>query len=280
MSSLRFPILAPGLNATATIFANGYMRTILGKMTYGRVLNLGAGAASTMFKYNEVLQNTEYHTLEYSGETNPTYVGDIQSMPQIASDSYDWVMSIAVLEHVKDMRAAAAEIARITKPGGWIYIVIPAHNEQHWGFGYSDFWRTTPQGIRELFEKNFGVKEISYWGDSVVDPFSVTLIAQKGASCSEGESRFYELCGGYDKATTYIDGSQYFHETMNVWRLNVPAAQYVNEVARWRAEMFRISGGSNISIRDADSMIRRRLAELLGHISITPDFAEWMPVQK
>jgi SAM-dependent methyltransferase len=280
MSSLKFPILAPGINSTATLFANGYMRTILGQMTYGRVLNLGAGAASTIFRYSDILQNSEYHTLEFSGETNPTYVGDIQSMPQIESDSYDWVISIAVLEHVKDMRAAASEIARITKPGGWIYIVIPTHNEQHWGFGYSDYWRTTAHGIRELFEKDFGVKEIGYWGDSVVDPFSVSLIAQKGAPRTEGEGRFYQIDGGHDKTTAYIDGAQYFNETMNVWRLTVSVTQYVNEVARWRAEMFRISNGSNMTIRDADSMIKKRLAEHLGHISITNEAAEWVSARK
>lgn len=44
--------------------------------------------------------------------------GDVQVMPEIPAGSQDLIVSYSVLEHVRDMRAAFAEMFRVLRPGG------------------------------------------------------------------------------------------------------------------------------------------------------------------
>ncbi len=67
--------------------------------------------------------------------------------------SFDFVVSQAVLEHVRDPRRVVAEMRRVLKPGGWIFVDVPFLQCVHM---YSDFWRYTPRGLSELM-KDFTV---------------------------------------------------------------------------------------------------------------------------
>ena len=51
--------------------------------------------------------------------------GSITSIP-LKNDSVDIVTCLDVLEHIVDDRQAFHEIIRVTRPGGWIFIVVPA----------------------------------------------------------------------------------------------------------------------------------------------------------
>ena len=99
--------------------------------------------------------------LEHSDEN--TIVGDITNCPEIADGTYDVVLSVDVFEHIDRPWLAAAEIARILKPGGlsytstlfsWRYHPCPI-----------DFWRYTPDALEFLFadlvtlEKGFDLTE-------------------------------------------------------------------------------------------------------------------------
>jgi SAM-dependent methyltransferase len=60
------------------------------------------------------------------------------------------VLSIAVLEHVRDPFRCAAEITRVLKPGGQLFCAVPFLQPLH---GYPHhYFNATPQGIRRLFE--------------------------------------------------------------------------------------------------------------------------------
>jgi len=65
-------------------------------------------------------------------------------------NTFDAVLSLAVLEHVKDPFRCANELIRVTKPGGKILSIVPFLQAEH---GYpSHFANFTRFGIRELFK--------------------------------------------------------------------------------------------------------------------------------
>ncbi len=49
--------------------------------------------------------------------------GDIR---EVASQSYDFIYSINVLEHIPDLVAEVAELRRVLKPGGVLFVFVPA----------------------------------------------------------------------------------------------------------------------------------------------------------
>jgi SAM-dependent methyltransferase len=77
--------------------------------------------------------------------------------------SFDAVLSTSVFEHVDDIDAAVAEVARTLRPGGRFVITMPFLYPTH--EAPYDFWRTTHFGLRSLLERHgFEVTEISAQG--------------------------------------------------------------------------------------------------------------------
>jgi SAM-dependent methyltransferase len=75
--------------------------------------------------------------------------GDISSCPEIPSGGFDAIISVDLLEHVREPWLAAKEITRLLRPGGvtyhstlfaWRYHPCPV-----------DYWRYTPDALRFLF---------------------------------------------------------------------------------------------------------------------------------
>ncbi|MDP3122554.1 class I SAM-dependent methyltransferase [Polynucleobacter sp.] len=76
-------------------------------------------------------------------------VGDISNCPHIESNTFDAVISVSVLEHVKDIRGAANEISRILKPGGVTFHVVPFSYFFHGA--PVDYWRVTTSAMEDMF---------------------------------------------------------------------------------------------------------------------------------
>jgi len=53
-------------------------------------------------------------------------VGRVEELPW-KEDTFDLVTCLDVLEHTPDDRAALAEVRRVTKPGGWLLLTVPAY---------------------------------------------------------------------------------------------------------------------------------------------------------
>ena len=71
-----------------------------------------------------------------------------QALP-FADATFDMVCTLAVLEHVDDPFACAAEIVRVLKPGGLLFSGIPFMQPEH---GYPDhFFNVTRSGHRRLY---------------------------------------------------------------------------------------------------------------------------------
>lgn len=273
-SAAPLPSLRPGPSVAGVPLINAYFKEILGKMTEGRILNVGAGQASVDYRFRERFRNTAYDTLEISAASNPTYVGDVCAMPHVPSETYDWVLAIAVVEHVRDMPAAVAEMTRVLKPGGRLYLSIPLHNEIHFGDDFADYWRVTPFGMHVLLDANYGIEEMEYWGDSMIDPVSLGVIARKGAPPSNGVSKLYYIEGGLEAIDRYIDGAQPFRWAMPIYRLRMDGIDYIRQVRAWRGNTFSQTGAS-VTNRDADQLLFRQAAQLEGHLIVTNDDARF-----
>lgn len=103
------------------------------------VLNVGGGP--TRVTSGEV-------TLNIGPFPNVDLVADGQRIP-VADDTFDSVLSLAVLEHVPDPYRVVAEMIRVLKPGGLLYSEVPFIFFFH---GYpTDYHRFTREGMKRLF---------------------------------------------------------------------------------------------------------------------------------
>ena len=73
------------------------------------------------------------------------YHYDIMDLP-FEAGRFDFVACIAVLEHVPYPEKAIAELTRVLRPGGEIWIEIPFNQPYH--PSPADYWRVSPDGMR------------------------------------------------------------------------------------------------------------------------------------
>lgn len=106
----------------------------------GLILDCGAGLRNTYYR-NVV----NYEIVAYD---STDVLGVAERLP-FKDDSFDAVMSMNVLEHVKDPFQAARELMRVLKPGGELMCVAPFLQPLH---GYPHhYYNMTAQGLDNLF---------------------------------------------------------------------------------------------------------------------------------
>lgn len=116
------------------------------------VLDCGAGLRNTY--YDDVVN---YEIVAYD---STDVLGVAERLP-FKDDSFDAVMSLNVLEHVKDPFQAARELIRVLKPGGELMCVAPFLQPLH---GYPHhYYNMTATGLLNLFEP-LSDKRISVYG--------------------------------------------------------------------------------------------------------------------
>lgn len=76
------------------------------------------------------------------------YNYDVQDM-QFDDQSFDAVVCWSILEHVPYPHKAIAELTRVLKPGGHIWVQLPFLFPYH---DAKDYWRVTPDGLRVWME--------------------------------------------------------------------------------------------------------------------------------
>lgn len=85
-------------------------------------------------------------------------VADVQAMPQVKSDAYNFVLCSQVLEHVPRPWDAMAELSRVLRADGVLVLSVPhlspIHEAPH------DYYRYTPFGLTTLAEQS-GLEVIS-----------------------------------------------------------------------------------------------------------------------
>lgn len=82
-------------------------------------------------------------------------VADAHDLP-FDPEQFDTVVAIEVFEHLHDPRRAAAEMARVLRPGGQVLLTIPFMFRVH-GDPF-DFQRLTANGLEQLFQGAFNCR--------------------------------------------------------------------------------------------------------------------------
>ncbi len=77
-------------------------------------------------------------------------IADLSSLP-FPQASFDAVLNIVTLEHVREPLAVVSEFARVLRPGGSLLMVVPQEWEVHQA--PNDYFRYTRYGIRYLLER-------------------------------------------------------------------------------------------------------------------------------
>lgn len=120
----------------------------------GLVLNIGSGNSPR----HEKVMNVDMMDYE-----NVDIVCDIHHLP-FKDNSIDAVMSVAVLEHVREPAVVLKEVHRVLKPGGRLFSVIPFMQPFH--ASPHDYQRYTLPGI-EYLHRDFNKVESGVYSGPV-----------------------------------------------------------------------------------------------------------------
>lgn len=132
------------LNDDVPISENGYDEetvALIEDCKDGLILDVGAGYRPVYYSNVVNVEVMDYPTTDV--------IGVADSLP-FKDASFEGVISIAVLEHVRDPFLCAREIARVLKPGAWLKCCVPFLQPLH---GYPHhYFNMTHEGLRSLFE--------------------------------------------------------------------------------------------------------------------------------
>jgi SAM-dependent methyltransferase len=125
------------------------------------VLDAGAGRAP----YRDLFAHARYETADFlavKGKkyTEQDYVCDLREIP-VEDARFDHVLLTQVLEHLPEPATVLAELHRVLKPGGTLWLTAPLFYAEH--ERPYDFFRYTQFGLRHLLEgAGFVVDEIDW----------------------------------------------------------------------------------------------------------------------
>jgi len=185
-SPLGFDFLSEDLRAqfnivdTEAVSSNGYdahAMELIDGMPDGFVLDFGAGKRSVYYDNVVNFEIVSYESTDVRG------VGEV--LP-FRDGAFDAVISIAVLEHVKDPFMCAKEIARVLRPGGRLVCCVPFLQPLH---GYPHhYYNMTSQGLRNLFDAYLEIDRIAV-PESILPIWSLSWIVKSWAAGLQGRTR-------------------------------------------------------------------------------------------
>ncbi len=125
------------------------------------VLDAGAGSAP----YRSLFAHARYETADFLALTTkryaePDYVCDLAAIP-VQDGRFDHVLLTQVLEHLPEPATVLAELNRVLKPGGALWLTAPFFYAEH--ERPYDFYRYTQFGLRHLLGgAGFEVRELEW----------------------------------------------------------------------------------------------------------------------
>jgi SAM-dependent methyltransferase len=151
--------------------------TLIHRHKDGLVLDCGAGSRPTYYSNVVNLEIVDYPT---------TDVIAVNERLPFKDASFDAVISIVVLEHVRDPFRSAAEIVRVLKPGGELLCCVPFLQPEH---GYPHhYYNMAPQGLRALFDRMLTIDDHRVV-PSTLPVWSLTWFVRSWAAGLTGQAR-------------------------------------------------------------------------------------------
>ena len=126
-----------------------------------RVLDAGSGRAP----YRKLFRHAAYETADFVAVKGkkyrePDYVCDLAAIP-VEDARFDHVLLTQVLEHIPEPAVVLAELHRVMKPGGTLWLTAPLFYAEH--ERPYDFFRYTRYGLQHLLEgAGFSVREVEW----------------------------------------------------------------------------------------------------------------------
>lgn len=180
------------LRVRGASYTNRFREMLAAVPASGLCLDIGGG--------NRQLDDPRYVNLDYAPYDEPDIVGDALKLP-FASDTFEFIYSTGVIEHLKDPNLAGKEIYRVTKPGGKVLIGMafmqPIHSEgQH-------FFNGTVWGLEEML-KDFRIDDVFWEGSmSFLIEWMIQCTHVDRLADSRKVQNILETVKEWDKLVTY-----------------------------------------------------------------------------
>jgi SAM-dependent methyltransferase len=191
------------------------------------VLELGAGVDvctnPRLIKSDAYLYSTDLHCL-----------ADAHSLP-FEDNTFGYVYSLAVFEHLHSPWVAAEEIFRVLKPGGKVYVLTAFMQHMH---GYPNhYFNMTLSGLKQIF-KNFEIESSrpSKWSSlnevMYIMMDYVSLIKQSSANLLTDnemnllDESFSQICSINSKVDRFVHENADFSPNQN-WAKIAPAIDII-----------------------------------------------------
>lgn len=129
---------------------NGYPGGFLDLIGDGPVLDCGSGGRT----------HPAVVSLEYAAHPNNTVQGDALNLP-FRDDTFELILSQAVIEHVTDPQRCVDEMFRVLRPGGLLWVDVAFMQPVH--MAPIHFFNVTPFGLAHLCRR-FEVVESGAFG--------------------------------------------------------------------------------------------------------------------
>lgn len=124
------------------------------------MLEIGDDSYTRQFGGKRVSHSDVLHVKE--GAPGATIIGDLSNAPQIADDSFDYLILTQVLVVIFDLPATIATIHRILKTGGVALITVPGISnidKDEWHDQW--MWSFTPNSLRRRLQLHFKAEGIT-----------------------------------------------------------------------------------------------------------------------
>jgi SAM-dependent methyltransferase len=171
---------AAGIVHTDAVSSHGYDgfgMSLVNEYRDGLLLDCGAGRRPIYFD-NVV----NYEIVDYD---STDIIGVGEELP-FKDATFDAVLSIAVLEHVRDPFTCSKEIVRVLKPGGKLLCCVPFLQPLH---GYPNhYYNMSSQGLRALFDRSMVIDDHKVI-ESILPIWTLTWIVERWAAGLSGATK-------------------------------------------------------------------------------------------
>jgi len=126
----------------------------------GRVVEVGSKDYGNTASFRDHYENCEYIGVDIAeGEGVDRVIDLCEGVGDLAQGTVDLIICCSVLEHVKKPWLMAANLSRLLRDGGTLYISVP------WVWRYhpypDDYFRFSWRGVQELFD-GYEWRDINY----------------------------------------------------------------------------------------------------------------------